>query len=672
MILLYLFISLFIGINIRVNIILGLIEALILTMLFIYRFRDKRVLLVLFSLGLGVGLSFIKPSYPYDTNKGFVVVEVKENYYIVSHFYERLYVSEYGHTHEVGDILSIRGQKFDFDFTATESSFDFGEYLHNKGVHKRLIIFEKNIKFSNPLKIHNAKKRFLAHLDEDTQSMVQSILFGGGSNGDTKELFQDLHLNRLISSSGLYLHALDALFLFLFSYIFKKERNQELCSIILLSFYSVLTFPRFVVIKFIFIKILRFINNHLLKQKFSYLSLISVSGIFFLLIDHNYAYQDSFLLSYFIPLLVFFTRNSFTRLKGWKKKALITVVVYIAFIPFYLSYYHELSIFSFFLQFILIPFLFVFALLSFLGFIGIPLYQGLIGYTSFFNIFLKNISPIMIKIYAPEMPSVMIFIFELLFLTILYYLSIRNVDMNKWLIVLSTTTMSIYLLPIKPLVTASVSFINVGQGDSCLIQKGTTAILIDTGGNLYHDLAKESLIPYFKKNQIYDIDLLITTHNDYDHMGAVSSLINNFKVKKYVSSYQDFPLTINNITITNYNTYTSLWTEENDQSLVLGFSVKNTNYIITGDAPIKIERKILQDNKEIKCDILKVGHHGSKTSSCDEFITYLSPSEAVISVGRNNKYGHPHQSVLSILKRHNIKIRRTDLEGTIKYSYVFP
>ena len=671
MILLYLFISLFIGINIRINIILGLIEALILFALFIYRFRSKKVILVLFSLGVGVGLSFIKPSYSYDTSKDFLVIEVKENYYIVSHFYERLYVSEYDHSHEVGDILSIRGEKIGFNFTTYESSFDFGEYLHNKGVHHQLIIKDKRIKFSNFLKVNNAKKRFLSNLDDDTKSMVQSILFGGGSSGDTKELFQDLHLNRLISSSGLYLYALDTLFLFLFSFIFKKQKYQDLCSLIILAFYSILTFPRFVVIKFIFIKLLKFINNHLLKERFSYLSLVAFSGVIFLLIDHNYAYQDGFLLAYFIPLLVFFIRNSFTRLRGWRKKILVPVIIYISFIPFYLSFYHELSIFSFFLQFILLPFLFIFAFLSFLGFLGIPLYQGLNGYTSFFNIFLKNISPIMIKIYAPEFPSYLILIFELVLLITIYYFSIRNRNMSKGLIILSSTALSIYLLPIKPLVTSSVSFINVGQGDSCLIQKGATAILIDTGGNLYQDLAKESLIPYFKKNQIYDIDLLITTHNDYDHMGAAASLIENFKVKNYVTNYQAFPLTISNITITNYNTYTSMWNEENDRSLVLSFSVKNTSFVITGDAPIKIEKQIIKDNKEIKCDILKVGHHGSKTSSSDEFISYLNPSEAVISVGKNNKYGHPHPSVISTLNRHNIKIRRTDLEGTIKYSFVF-
>ena len=95
----------------------------------------------------------------------------------------------------------------------------------------------------------------------------------------------------------------------------------------------------------------------------------------------------------------------------------------------------------------------------------------------------------MVKIYAPEFPSYLILIFELVFLLTLYYLSIRNKDMSKCLVILSTTAVVIYLLPIKPLVTSSVSFINVGQGDSCLIQKGSTAILIDTGGNLYHDLS---------------------------------------------------------------------------------------------------------------------------------------------------------------------------------------
>ena len=86
-----------------------------------------------------------------------------------------------------------------------------------------------------------------------------------------------------------------------------------------------------------------------------------------------------------------------------------------------------------------------------------------------------------------------------------------------------------------------------------------------------------------------------------------------------------------------------------------------------GDAPSWVEKEIMKDNKSIPCDILKVGHHGSDTSSSDAFIDYINPKEAVVSCGKNNKFGHPSKSVVVTLNKHNIKIRRTDIEGTITY-----
>ena len=106
--------------------------------------------------------------------------------------------------------------------------------------------------------------------------------------------------------------------------------------------------------------------------------------------------------------------------------------------------------------------------------------------------------------------------------------------------------------------------------------------------------------------------------------------------------------------------------------MVIGFSLNKTSYLITGDAPIEVEKNIIKEFDNVPCDILKVGHHGSNTSTCDEFIKYLRPKEAVISCGKNNRYGHPKPKVLKILEDNNVKIRRTDLEGTIKYrSFVF-
>ena len=86
-----------------------------------------------------------------------------------------------------------------------------------------------------------------------------------------------------------------------------------------------------------------------------------------------------------------------------------------------------------------------------------------------------------------------------------------------------------------------------------------------------------------------------------------------------------------------------------------------------GDAPSWVEKKIIKDFESIPCDILKVGHHGSDTSSCEEFITYMNPETAIVSCGKNNKYGHPSKSVMATLNKHSIEIRRTDLEGTITF-----
>ena len=90
-----------------------------------------------------------------------------------------------------------------------------------------------------------------------------------------------------------------------------------------------------------------------------------------------------------------------------------------------------------------------------------------------------------------------------------------------------------------------------------------------------------------------------------------------------------------------------------------------------GDAPSYIEKEIIKHTEGIKCDVLKVGHHGSNTSTSEEWLKYLSPSEAIVSCGKNNKFGHPNKEVVSLLNKHRIKMHRTDLEGTIVYKQFF-
>lgn len=615
---------------------------------------------------MGVGLSFIRPS-PVKENYQAIVVEVKENYFIVSSSFQRMCVYEPNHYHEIGDILLINGDKETLDFKTLESEFDFKDYLNRKGVYNELIVKNYEVKFSNPLRIHTFKKNFLNKFDENSKGIVSAILFGTSQESDISSISRELHLARLVSSSGVYLYFFYTLIRKLLLRFIKKEKIVDLIAIILFSPYLAFTFPKFIVIKFVFVRLLCYINTHFLNKRFNYLDIISVSGLFFLLLDYHLAYQDGFILSYFIPILSIFINNSFRFKNDFVKKMFLTLMIAVSFIPFTVKYYSEISLLSLPLQIIVTPiYIFIF-LLSILCLFGIPIYgvtgQVIGGVTKG----LQAISPFIFKIYVSSYSPVSFLIYEIIFLVFLYYLSIRLRPLKNLSLGLLLFSLSVHIIPLRFLFIDYVSFINVGQGDSTLIKYKNKTILIDTGGNKYKDIATEVLIPFFKKNQIYKIDLLVTTHDDFDHSGAVSSLITNFTVKEYVKDYTLFPFNRGGLELTNYNIYPDLWKEENDESLVIGFKVNNYNYLIMGDAPKKIENAIMKDNKYIPCDILKVGHHGSKTSTSDEFIKYLKPTVGIISCGKDNYYGHPHNVVLAILKKYGVTIRRTDLEGTITF-----
>ena len=154
-----------------------------------------------------------------------------------------------------------------------------------------------------------------------------------------------------------------------------------------------------------------------------------------------------------------------------------------------------------------------------------------------------------------------------------------------------------------------------------------------------------------------------------DHYYALESLKTNFNVIK-IYDYNNFNEYDNSILdIYNFNANINEIVDENSRSLVLGFSLGGKKIMLMGDAPIEIEKSIIDSYENIDCDILKVGHHGSKTSTSIELLEALSPEDAIISCGVNNMYGHPNKEVIDRLNEFDINIRRTDLEGTIEYIF---
>lgn len=229
-----------------------------------------------------------------------------------------------------------------------------------------------------------------------------------------------------------------------------------------------------------------------------------------------------------------------------------------------------------------------------------------------------------------------------------------------------------------------VYFIDVGQADAIYIKDGNSNMMIDAGNNADGKL----LVKYLQSLNVKNFKYVVGTHAHEDHIGGMDDIINNFKIDNFYmpeaistsKTFEDvldaldknkvtfqtpkigdkFTLENTNFEVLSIGNDTS---DLNDTSLVLKMSYNNTCVLFMGDASSNVEKNLL--NKDIDCQVLKVGHHGSRYSSSDEFIKKVNPTYGIIMVGKDNKYGHPTKKALDILNKYKVTIHRTDEEGTI-------
>ncbi len=237
-----------------------------------------------------------------------------------------------------------------------------------------------------------------------------------------------------------------------------------------------------------------------------------------------------------------------------------------------------------------------------------------------------------------------------------------------------------------------VHFIDVGQADCILAQlPGGENMLVDAGNNDDGD----RVVSYLRSAGVDKIDFLVGTHPHEDHIGGLDMVINNFdigkvympKVNHTTKTYRDvlsavkakgLKITTAGAGVEMFNNagvdaimlapVNSGYEELNDYSAVIKLSYKNVKFLLTGDAEEISEKEILNAGYDVKADVLKVGHHGSRSSTSPAFLKAVSPQYAVISVGNDNDYGHPHRETLQKLKKANVKVFRTDQDGTMVFS----
>ena len=627
----------------------------------------KQDLYFLLPLALGFALGFFHLPITQGSREAMgIVIRTGENYYVVFAEFRRYYVYEASHGRELGDILRLSGEFKEYGRAFYESRFDFGEYLHSLGVYGEIASRKIEVVFENPLRIRHLENLFLNGLNDHAKGLVASNLFGRKDyENDLIALADSMNLIFALSSSGL----LFGLILRNVEKMLRWKLSDKAAGIITLII-SILFLPfgigKIGIRRVFLTRLANFINVFFLDGEVDSIDRTCFVGIFMILLNRYDGLQSGFLLGFGLSL-AFQASLSYFRKKRFLRKTLLRYLLLRLFLlPLTLLYCDgELPLLSGLYTQLLIPinalfvvFASILFLLSFAKPLLNPLGEG-------YYLLLKGLSHISPKLPIPSFPYPLLFLY---YLTLILIALMMEVGLKKTSALLGISFISLYTVSLFPwgiLLTDQISFINVGQGDSILIRDNDKVVLLDTGGNIHFDMAKEVLIPFFRKQGISHIDYLLASHGDYDHIGAKESLVENFPVHHFIESHYDFPLDVGSLHFESYNHFPS--DEENDKSLVLSLDFMGKKWIFTGDAPSEIEKRIIAEYPELDCDILKAGHHGSDTSTCPEWLDAITPDTAIISCGKNNSYGHPKPSVLNALESRGIKIRRTDVEGTITY-----
>lgn len=590
-----------------------------------------------------------------NINKTMLIVEAKDNYIIVRDAFRKYYISIKNNYYEVGDLLRVNGNLSRLKMHSIESHFNFQKYLENKGIYYEVNAYSIDTVFRSLFPRRRIIDNWVNNYDSLSKELIKSFLFGM-SRGEYLKEYSNTSLAFFL---GLNNYLLTTLFFGISNLISKKFLRSELITFLILLPYLIFIFDKAcflrLVVYLIVFKCLR------KKYHITYNNCIMIVILIYLIISPFNIFNEGLIIP--IILSVFFKL-----IKSFKIKKIIKIFL-IALVIYFISIIKDnlIMLLSPLQRMILLPIIFLFFVCSML-FVPIGLFPNFINLLSktLFNTF-DFMAQIDIKIYlSPN--AISNFFLALLILVILYgcYIQYKKIIQKMFISIFVCTI--ILSSNIHNYIFDYMFFIDVGQGDCALLIHKNKSLLIDTGGLSYEDLAMTTLIPFFKRYHLKEIDTVICSHSDFDHVGALVSLKENFKIKNVISSRESFPYNFYGIKIENLNNYYGK--DTNDNSLINYFTFMNKTFLFMGDASFNIEKQIVRDYDLSSVDVLKASHHGSKTGSSDNLLSEISPCEAIISLGFNNIYKFPSDEVIDRFNKYQIKVRRTDIEGTIIYKKI--
>lgn len=627
---------------------------------------------------------------------------------------------------QVGQMCSLTGSLKPPSPLRVPSLFDYERYLYHKKIHWIYVLNEKPSCEASSESIMITIQQYRQNVMTDIaltypiqlQGIAASLLVGDRSllPTDVIEAYQELGLSHVLAVSGLHVGVIGGLFFWIAIRTGVTREKAYSTLFLFYPFYLIFTGGAPSVIR-ASLMAMAVVLSLRFKLKVNPLDGIAVACILTLLANPYYAFHIGFQLSFLISFaLIVSSQTILSRYHHpFTKLLALSILAQVASFPLVIYHFYQISILSLGLNLIYVPFisiivlptllllfLFDFLSLTFLFTVVSELLATVITYIHQFFLFLSELN--MNVIFGAMSEGGLLLSFIICFSIAFMW---ERGEIRKagviWLLYCGILYIAPYLSP-----SGEITFIDVGQGDSILITLPfkRQVILIDTGGkpsfgedekwrqkDSSFDTGRDIVLPFIKSKGIRKIDVFILTHGDFDHAGGAVEILKGVPIRKMLldQSKEQTEIEMNLLQTARANEVSvsnakegQTWTvgeaqftiiqalqtpEENDGSIILRANVGGYSWLFTGDLEEAGERQLLSKGSLPQTDVLKVGHHGSATSSSKEFLETTLPKIAVISVGENNRYGHPNEEVINRYKELGISILRTDVNGTIRYTY---
>ena len=586
------------------------------------------------------------------------------------------YTSKVFNNLSYGDKIKVTGVLKEPSTNNIFNNFNYKKYLYNKKIYYIIEASKIDKIQNNNNHIYTIKNLLYTRINSlKSSNYIKALLFGDNKlDKEIKTSYQINGISHLFSVSGFHINFITSIIYFYLDRVIYNKKIKYITVDIFLVLYLLLCNTTSL-LRCTVMNILLSIN-HLLKLNIKKIDIILLTLILCITINPFIIYDIGFIYSYTISFFLILYKNKYKTNNKLLKIIYISLISFLVSLPINIYTSYEINFLSIILNIIIVPIVslillplslltLIFPILDNILYLITSILEKISLYTSNINIFKQVLSK----------PSII--------LIIIYYLVIILIlSKNKHYYLILILLIFHKTIPLYNSNLEVVMF-DVGEADSMLISTPSKKvnILIDTGRGI--DI--NNIIIYLKSIGISKLNYLIITHGDEDHIGGALYLIDNFKVDNVILNKGDYTelevelithLKNKNIKYTNninkipllgsymYLLNTKKFSNENDNSIVTYFEYQKYKFLFMGDSSSKTEEYLINNYNLTNISFLKVGHHGSNTSSSPLFINKITPKVSLISVGRNNFYHHPNKEVLTNLS--NSVIYRTDINKSIK------